>query len=136
RTGSAPSYVFVTDMGLPIAFIHLRYQSRLALTANGFHDRLPSKPIAGNKGEIMFNWNAISATREAFALRIGLAALGGLVMALLVDRLQAIQGDFQPLTATVVSTIALSLFLLWAGAGVMRRLPLLIWMGAAISAIA
>ncbi len=78
--------------------------------------------------------NTVLPERMAFALRLGVGVVFGLAMAALVHH-DLIKNDHPaPWKIVAESTLALSAFIWWAGAGNMRRLTLAIW-GVAITAV-
>ena len=70
--------------------------------------------------------------RQAMIVRLAVGLVFGLILAWLIKTWP--QADKAPLWAQVLtSVLALGAFVLWAGAGTMRRLTLILWSAAALA---
>jgi len=74
---------------------------------------------------------------EALIVRLAVGLVFGLGIAWLVKSFDALQGQYTPVWAqALTSTLTLGAFILWAGAGAMKRLSLAIWSVIALALIA
>ena len=74
---------------------------------------------------------------EALIVRLAVGLVFGLAIAWLIKSFDALQGKHIPIWAQVLtSTLILGAFILWAGAGAMKRLSLAIWSVVALGLIA
>ena len=74
---------------------------------------------------------------EALGIRLAVGLIFGLGIAWLIKRFDALEGQHVPVWAqTLTSTLILGAFILWAGAGAMKRLSLALWSVIALSLIA
>jgi hypothetical protein len=74
---------------------------------------------------------------EALIIRLAVGLVFGLGIAFLIKRFDALEGQHVPVYAQVLtSTLILGAFILWAGAGAMKRISLAIWSVIALGLIA
>ena len=74
---------------------------------------------------------------EALIVRLAVGLIFGLAIAWLIKSFDALEGKHIPLWAQVLtSTLILGAFILWAGAGAMKRISLAIWSVVALGLIA
>ncbi|HTN39510.1 MAG TPA: DUF4153 domain-containing protein, partial [Asticcacaulis sp.] len=74
---------------------------------------------------------------EALIVRLAVGLVFGLAIAWLIKSFDALEGKQIPIWAQVLtSTLILGAFILWAGAGAMKRLSLAIWSVVALGLIA
>ena len=74
---------------------------------------------------------------EALIVRLAVGLVFGLAIAWLIKSFDALEGKHIPLWAQVLtSTLILGAFILWAGAGAMKRISLAIWSVVALGLIA
>jgi len=74
---------------------------------------------------------------EALIIRLAVGLVFGLGIAFLIKRFDALEGQHVPVWAqALTSTLILGAFILWAGAGAMKRLSLAIWSVIALGLIA